>query len=1597
MHLGVLRHRRAADDAALAVVGRHRADGAAGKVDGTAADRAVLDQAAVLRRKAARRAVGGGDGGPRRNFRIADGRTRRVGARDAARHAIGGVDFAVRIPAAVNDAARRVLARNAARQRIVGTHRGLVADIADIGIVDARSAARVGRSRDLGHRHAAGDKAPRAAPGVVAARDAARVGRGRDGEVQLGSAAQRDGAAVDTCHTARTVGSDHRCGGGSGLVIRDRRAAHVDARDTADDLIAAQHNALIRGRVGDAAGVDARDAAQVQVTRLLAAQRSAGHAAADRAVVPAGQAARRAGVGNVAVARTVFQRGIFGGKTDDAARQVAARLAELVVLVQAQQLDALVQPVSCVVGAHAQTADGQRVAAAAVDGIADGQIRRCIVIAKDAADVGVGLEVEGIGEVFKADRRFAAGNGRAVDQHIVVAESGQHGRMGHVLRQGCQQAVVADDAACHAVRADTARRDRGGQCARLAEGVLHGEAAHRHICADDATDKVDALDAGSRHGGGGQDGCGVQADQAAHGVTVGHDLAADSQGLAAGVGDGSVPIVVARQAADEGVAVQDRAQRRGAVPVPGHAALGAVIAHQAAHIVGILGDARVGAQCLQKADAAAVGGIVAGHTVGAVDKLRFFGLGGAVRAPGGVVDTDDAADVGCIFAQARNEAAVGAGLDDAAAAVDRHDAAHIAVAEHITGVGGAVCVERAAGEAARQAADKAAAQDIAFLGAAVLQQDIFAKAHKAADEIALEGAVVVQRAVAGVACIHLTAQVGLGHRTAGGAGAVGQHDILGVARNAAEELAQHQAVLGLSVVALIVHARADRAGAGESVYDCLYRAVGGGIGAVQVARNAAHKATAGDIGCVGNDRFIVGFQVACIQRAEHAAHADTAPAGGCFRVTRVGGHSGIAGLFPCFAGFVGGVGGIVVHQQARHRNVLAHGQVFQLGACIVFGYGNAHEAANALRLVLVVFVRSVRDAGLFGRIVVKMQRGQHLRLVGVVGAVEQRAVLQCAGVDAAQRTHGAHTVAAGGVAFRQFGQVGRVRQADTALGHALPGGQRLDFGVDLHVGVAQRNVGDRAVVLAHQAYIAVQRVLIRLVNCRDRIAAQLQVENRHAGRAGHSRFALQGDIFPQRGDGGPGHRAGLAGNLGLGVFAHTRRRVDGDAAAGPVQAVGAHALGFQGVGGFRIAPVFGPADIVKVAEIFQLCVGFGAVDGKQRVLGVGVPALAGGVAVGILAPRGSLQTDDDILRLGQQADDAVQVVVGGAGIFLTGAQQRGIGHGVQRQDKVALVVAQRIAQGALGLGPCAVGAVGVDGGFQFRQHLLFGVGALDLDGEQRLRFIGNFVAGQAVFLGLVGHCRVDRVHVGQVGVAAPAQGQRLAVGQARVLDFQLRLLQFHHVDAVLGRVVTHQAVIAAVVIAAVGDIGCVGHAVRGKAQLVGVRVIEHRVHLPAGPVDLHADGGAKHRIIVDIIVQQPPDQLVLARAVGLIIVQRVDAVVQLTGRAAAHLIPGGIGDDNIIGKVRARLALILDIGAECIQFARSIHAGQRDLRRLEQRAGVGLVFLKPGQASVGDKAAAHQRSQYAHNGQHDHKLYHRKTAGALFVFALMQHRCSLHI
>ena len=88
--------------------------------------------------------------------------------------------------------------------------------------------------------------------------------------------------------------------------------------------------------------------------------------------------------------------------------------------------------------------------------------------------------------------------------------------------------------------------------------------------------------------------------------------------------------------------------------------------------------------------------------------------------------------------------------------------------------------------------------------------------------------------------------------------------------------------------------------------------------------------------------------------------------------------------------------------------------------------------------------------------------------------------------------------------------------------------------------------------------------------------------------------------------------------------------------------------------------------------------------------------------------------------------------------------------------------------------------------------------ALDRDGKQRLRLAG--------ILGIVGRGRVGGIQIAEAGVAAPAQGQRLAVCQAGILDLQLRLHQLHNVDAVLGRVVADKAVLVAVVIAAVINI-----------------------------------------------------------------------------------------------------------------------------------------------------------------------------------------------
>ena len=132
--------------------------------------------------------------------------------------------------------------------------------------------------------------------------------------------------------------------------------------------------------------------------------------------------------------------------------------------------------------------------------------------------------------------------------------------------------------------------------------------------------------------------------------------------------------------------------------------------------------------------------------------------------------------------------------------------------------------------------------------------------------------------------------------------------------------------------------------------------------------------------------------------------------------------------------------------------------------------------------------------------------------------------------------------------------------------------------------------------------------------------------------------------------------------------------------------------------------------------------------------------------------------------------------------------------------------------------------------------------ALDRDGKQRLRL--------ACILGIVGRGHVGGVQIAEAGVAAPAQGQRLAVRQAGILDLQLRLHQLHNVDAVLGRVVADKGVIAAVVIAAVINIRSTGFI---KAQLAGICIVKDRVDLPALNVDFNADRGIQQRGVVDVI------------------------------------------------------------------------------------------------------------------------------------------------
>ena len=608
LHVGVFRQLHVADGRARAVVRRNSADALRRAGDRAVAYAAVVFQPAVLAddaevrgRDAARRAVGRGDVGA--DLHILNQRVFIIIARDAARLAVGGVDcggIAGRMAAIADRAARVVLARNTARIFCAGAHRGTVLHTGDFGAVRTGHAARV-----VGGSDAAQDRAGGVVSAVNAALiridtgHAARIAGGGDTALQL--AGQRDIADVGTGHAARVLVGLHRasavvlCADDEALAGACRSVtAQVDARNAADIAVAAHGTALRRvGRLNKTA-VDARNAAQIGIPGFTVAEGRRHAAAGDRALVPARKAARGALVSHCAVVCAVFQLRVGCGIADDTARQCAVHVVEIITAI-GQRVQRYAAFKRAVVG-RVQAADGQGVLRIAVGCFLNRQLRIGVVCADDAADVDVGLQVELVLEVGKGDlaaRRIRVG---AVGQHAgALVNRRQQRRQRNTCGLVRQQTVVADDAARDGVGLDAAR---GHICVKRA--ARHGEAAHRQVGADDAADKLLTRHAADLHSGGGQRGGAVQADHAADSLASRHDLAADGQVLAGGVGDFRIFIVITGHAAHVVVAVQDGTQRRGAALIPRHNAVFSVATRDAADVVGAAarGAARGDAQLL---------------------------------------------------------------------------------------------------------------------------------------------------------------------------------------------------------------------------------------------------------------------------------------------------------------------------------------------------------------------------------------------------------------------------------------------------------------------------------------------------------------------------------------------------------------------------------------------------------------------------------------------------------------------------------------------------------------------------------------------------------------------------------------------------------------------------------------------------------------------------------------------------------------------------------------------------------------------------------------------------------------------------------------
>ena len=371
---------------------------------------------------------------------------------------------------------------------------------------------------------------------------------------------------------------------------------------------------------------------------------------------------------------------------------------------------------------------------------------------------------------------------------------------------------------------------------------------------------------------------------------------------------------------------------------------------------------------------------------------------------------------------------------------------------------------------------------------------------------------------------------------------------------------------------------------------------------------------------------------------------------------------------------------VLVHKQTRHRHVRRDGQVLHDG--LGFGYGNADETANAARLIFIigiVFVASLlrlRIALRCGGFVVKRQRRGHQRTRRGVRAAGQGAVFQRAGVDAAECADGANIAPVLVVLRQRRDEFGR-GQLELAFVRQRIGGDGLGLDVDLNVRVAQCDVRNFALILADKADIVVGQLGLPCpAGFCNGLAAQLQIEDGHTGRLGCNTrcFTCKFDFFAQLRDRRPGDRVIEGRHLGRRPCA--RGAVDRDAAARPVQAGAVAGLGGQRVDALvGDVPVGRPAQVVQMAEIFQVGLFRRAALGQQGVFLVRRFLFAGCVGIAVVLPRLGAHGNVDVLRVVQQAGDAVQARGGNVSAVLTRAQQRRVRHGVQRQHKAALVVA----------------------------------------------------------------------------------------------------------------------------------------------------------------------------------------------------------------------------------------------------------------------------------------------------------------------------------